>query len=85
VQGAAFDAAGRLWITRRGSTFGELQRLDPGSGAVVEQFAMPAGVEDISFDPQGGLWAVGEAGSRRWLSWATFFPVVFRLEPGSLR
>jgi hypothetical protein len=46
---------------------------------------MPAGIEDISFDPQGGLWAVSEAGSKRWLGWATFFPVVFRLELASLR
>ncbi len=85
AQGAAFDAAGGLWITRSGSTFGELVQLDRRTGAVLKRFAMPAGIEDISFDPQGGLWAVGEAGSRRWLGWATFFPVVFRLEPGSLR
>jgi len=85
AQGAAFDAAGRLWITRSGSTFGELLQLDPRDGAVLKRFAMPAGIEDIGFDPQGGLWAVGEAGSKRWLGWATYFPVVFRLEPALLR
>jgi sugar lactone lactonase YvrE len=80
VQGAAFDAAGRLWITRSGSTFGELLTLEPATGAVMQLLHMPAGIEDISFDPQGGLWAVSEAGSKRWLGWKTFFPVVFRLQ-----
>jgi hypothetical protein len=85
VQGAAFDPGGRLWITRSGSTFGELLQLDQATGAVLQRFAMPDGIEDIAFDPQGGLWAVSEAGSRRWLGWNTFFPVVFRLQPALLR
>jgi sugar lactone lactonase YvrE len=85
VQGAAFDAAGRLWITRSGSTFGELLQVDRRTGAILKRFAMPAGVEDISFAPDGGLWSVSEAGSKRWLGWETFFPVVFRLEPELLR
>jgi sugar lactone lactonase YvrE len=85
AQGAAFDAAGRLWITRSGSTFGELLQLDPRTGAILKRFAMPAGIEDISFAPDGGLWSVGEAGSKRWLGWKTFFPVVFRLQPDLLR
>jgi hypothetical protein len=85
VQGAAFDAAGRLWVTRSGSTFGELLTLDLATGAVVQGRQVPAGIEDISFDPQGGLWAVSEAGSKRWLGWETFFPVVFRLQGHLLR
>jgi outer membrane protein assembly factor BamB len=85
VQGAAFDAAGRLWVTRSGSAFGELLQLDRRTGAVLKRFAMPAGIEDISFDREGGLWSVSEAGSKRWLGWNTFFPVVFRLEPDLLR
>jgi hypothetical protein len=85
VQGAAFDSAGQLWVTRSGSTFGELLRLDLATGAVQERFAMPAGVEDIGFEPGSRLWAVGEAGSRRWLAWSTFFPVLFQLEVTRLR
>jgi sugar lactone lactonase YvrE len=85
VQGAAFDAAGRLWVTRSGSTFGELLTLEPATGAAILRLDMPAGIEDISFAPDGGLWGVGEAGSKRWLGWKTFFPVVFRLQPDLLR
>ena len=85
VQGAAFDAAGRLWVTRSGSTFGELLALDPRTGETWQRTIMPAGIEDISFDPQGRLWAVSEAGSKRWLSWTTFFPVIFRLHARLVR
>jgi streptogramin lyase len=85
VQGAAFDPAGRLWITRSGATFGELLQLDPRTGAVLQEFAMPAGIEDIGFDRKGGLWAVSEAGSKRWLGWTTYFPLIFRLQPALLR
>lgn len=85
AQGAAYDAAGRLWVTRSGAELGELLQIDMATGAVLQKFAMPAGTEDISFEPEGGLWAVSEAGSKRWLGWSTFFPVIFRLEPGKLR
>lgn len=85
VQGAALDSTGRLWVTRSGSTFGELLQIDVGTGAVLQRFAMPAGIEDISFEPSGGLWAIGEAGSRRWLAWPTFFPILFQLEVTWLR
>ncbi len=85
AQGAAFDAKGQLWETRSSGSFGELVRLDQKSGAVVEKFAIPAGTEDIGFDANGHLWAVSEAGSKRWLSWATFFPVVFQVDMSRLR
>lgn len=85
AQGAAFDPAGRLWITRSGGSFGELVQLDAQSGAIGARFPMPAGTEDIGFDAEGRLWTVSEAGSRRWLSWATFFPVVFQVDMSRLR
>lgn len=85
TQGAAFDGVGRLWVTRSGGSFGELVEVDAQSGALGKRFAMPAGTEDIGFDADGRLWTVSEAGSRRWLSWATFFPVVFQVDMGRLR
>jgi sugar lactone lactonase YvrE len=85
AQGAAFDAAGRLWITRSSGKLGELVRLDPVTGAVEARFAMPVGVEDLSFDGSGRLWTLSEAGSRRWLDWPTFFPLVFAIDTAKLR
>lgn len=85
AQGGAFDAAGRLWITRSGSKFGELLQLDVNSGEVKARYAMPAGIEDLSFDAAGQIWSMSEAGSQRWLQWETFFPVIFRVDPQSLR
>ncbi len=85
AQGAAFAPDGRLWITRSGSKFGELLRLDPKTGAIEARYEMPAGIEDISFAPDGRLWSVVEAGSRRWNSWTTFFPLVFEIDVARLR
>jgi streptogramin lyase len=85
VQGAAFDPAGRLWVTRSSGSFGELVEVKLESGAIGARFAFPVGTEDIGFDADGRLWAVSEAGSKRWLSWSTFFPVVFQVDMGRLR
>lgn len=85
AQGGAFDAAGRLWITRSGSKFGELLQLDAATGDVTARYAMPAGIEDLSFDAAGQIWSLSEAGSRRWLAWETFFPVIFGIDSQRLR
>lgn len=85
AQGGAFDAAGRLWISRSTGSFGELVRLDAASGAVQARYEMPAGLEDLGFDAQGRLWTLSEAGSRRWNQWATFYPLVFALDPAKLK
>jgi len=85
TQGAAFAADGALWLTQSGSTLGRLQRLDPATGEVTASFAMPAGIEDIEFAPDGRLWLVSEAGSRRWNGWATFFPLLFAVDVARLR
>jgi hypothetical protein len=79
------DAKGQLWITRSSGSFGELVKLDAQSGAVLARHAMPAGTEDIGFDAKGHLWTVSEAGSKRWLAWSTFFPVVFQVDMSRLR
>lgn len=85
TQGAAFAADGALWLTQSGSTLGRLQRLDPRTGEVTASFAMPAGIEDIEFAPDGRLWLVSEAGSQRWNGWATFFPLLFAVDVARLR
>jgi sugar lactone lactonase YvrE len=85
AQGGAFDATGRLWITRSGGNFGELMQLDAKTGEVKARYAMPAGIEDLSFDAAGQIWSLSEAGSQRWLQWETFFPVIFRVDPQQLR
>lgn len=85
AQGAAFDSRGRLWVTRSGSKFGELLELHPETGSVRGTYAMPAGIEDLSFDALGGMWSVSEAGARRWAGWATFYPILFRLDPTRLK
>jgi sugar lactone lactonase YvrE len=85
TQGAAAAADGSLWLTQSGSKFGRLQKIDAQSGEVLASYAMPAGIEDIEFDADGRLWAVSEAGSRRWLAWPTFFPVVFSVDISALR
>lgn len=77
TQGAAFAADGTLWLTQSGSTVGRLQRIDRASGQVTGDYAMPAGIEDIEFAPDGRLWLVSEAGSQRWSGWATFYPLLF--------
>ncbi|BBK34846.1 hypothetical protein STHU_54800 [Allostella humosa] len=85
AQGAGFDPAGALWITRSSSRIGQLLKLDPVDGRVVATHETAIGIEDISFDADGGLWSVSEAGSRRWLAWATFYPLLFRMAPDRLR
>lgn len=85
AQGAAFDPAGNLWITRSSSRIGELLKLDPADGRVVATFDTAIGIEDIGFDAEGRLWSVSEAGTKRWLNWKTFYPLLFRLDPAKLR
>ncbi|MFT8245614.1 hypothetical protein [Roseomonas sp. BN140053] len=86
AQGAAVDREGRLWVSASsGNQMGRLFRLDPRSGAILGDHAMPGGIEDIGGAPDGMLWAVSEAGSERWSSWNTFFPLVFEIDPAKLR
>lgn len=88
AQGAAFDRAGRLWISASGSRFGRLCRLDDigaAGGKATACYATAAGIEGLAFDNRGRLWAVSEAGSLRWRGWPTTFPLLFRLDPARLR
>lgn len=80
TQGAAVTTSGTLWVSRSEIGWGALEELDIGSGRVGRRYPVPGGIEGISFDSDGGIWAVSEAGARhnRWIS--SFFPVIFRLD-----
>lgn len=85
AQGATFDAQGNLWISASNGRMGRLYRIDTQTGAVLAQHEAMAGLEDLARGEDGLLWAVGEAGSQRWNSWATFFPLLFSFDPAALR
>jgi len=85
AQGAVFDAKGQLWISASNGRMGRLYRIDAQTGAVLAEHAAMAGLEDLARGEGGLLWAVGEAGSQRWNSWATFFPLLFSFDPASLK
>jgi len=85
AQGAAVAASGELWVSRSEIAWGALDELDIAGGRAVRRYAVPGGIEGISFDDAGRMWAVSEAGARhnRWIS--PFFPVIFRLDLGRLQ
>ena len=80
AQGGAFAPDGSFWLSYSSHDFGRVEQVDPASGRVLASYPLVSGTEDISFDGKGGLWAVSEAGSLRWRSWRTSFPLVFRLD-----
>jgi len=90
AQGAAFDRNGRLWVARSAGRWGELDRLDPATGAVERHYAVAPGIEGIAFDGDGVLWAVSEAGARHvydnfFAALVTpFFPLVFAIDVSRL-
>ena len=91
AQGAAFDAAGKLWIARSGLKWGGLVRLDPKNGRIERSFAFVPGIEGIAFDPAGRMWAASEAGVRHYFdpspeaAAAPFYPLVFSTDVAKLR
>lgn len=85
TQGATFDTEGRLWLSQSGAEGGVVQRLDAETGVLLDLFEVMAGIEDLSFDKTGNLWSVSEAGSLRWRSWETYYPLIFSLDVGRLK
>ena len=83
-QGAAFDRDGFLWLSQSSSQFGRLQKVDPKSGKVLASYAAVDGIEDLGFDADGRLWAVSEAGSKRWFNWPTYYPILFSIDVRAL-
>lgn len=84
AQGAVFDEHGQLWISASNGRMGRLYRIDTQTGAVLAEHAAMAGLEDLAHGADGLLWAVGEAGTQRWNSWTTFFPLLFSFDPALL-
>ncbi len=90
AQGAAIDAAGRLWVARSDLRWGALDRIDRATGQVERHYEAPAGIEGIAFDGTGRLWAVSEAGARHFhdQSWMAlvmpFHPLIFAIDPARL-
>jgi sugar lactone lactonase YvrE len=90
AQGAATDAAGRLWVARSDLRWGELDRLDAATGRVEREYQAPPGIEGIAFDAAGRLWAVSEAGARHYYdSWRglvlPFYPLIVAIDPARLQ
>jgi len=89
AQGAAIDAAGRLWVARSDLRWGELDRLDPATGKVEREYKAPPGIEGIAFAADGRLWAVSEAGARHYYDgWRAvvlpFYPLIVAIDPDRL-
>lgn len=90
AQGAAIDKNGALWIARSDTRWGELDRLDAASGAVLQRYKAAPQIQGIAFDSAGLLWVVSEAGVRHdydnfFIRQVTaFFPLVFTIDPAKL-
>jgi len=83
-QGAAVDKD-HIWMSASSSQIGALYRLDRKGGNVLARYETIIGIEGIAFDAQGRLWAVSEAGARKWLHWKSHFPVMFLIDPAKLQ
>jgi hypothetical protein len=84
AQGAAFDAAGDLWVSASNGQWGKLYRLDR-TGRIQAQYEMPAGLEDLTVDANGRLWGLSESGTRKYMHWATRFPFIFEIDVAKLK
>jgi len=84
-QGATFDKDGYLWLSQSGSKMGKLQKVDPSNGKVLKEYELMAGLEDLATAPDGKLWSVSEAGTKRWLNWQTFYPLIFEIDITKLK
>ena len=84
AQGAAFDTSGNLWVSASNGRWGKLYRLDR-KGTVQAEYAMVAGLEDLTVDDAGQLWGLSESGTMKYLAWETKFPFIFQIDVGALK
>lgn len=83
-QGMTFQGKDTIWIASSSSQIGWLHRIERATGKVLERHDTVIGIEGIAFDG-GKLWAVSEAGAKKYLHWKLHFPVVFDIDPAKLR
>ena len=87
AQGGAFDRNGNLWIAASyGPVTSYLYRVDRKTGQVLARYDMPSRIEGIAFDDEGRLWAISEAGSRKYHNGRDpDFPFIFTIDPAKLK
>jgi hypothetical protein len=83
-QGAAIEGDS-IWMAASSSRIGALYRLDRRTGQVLARYDTVTGIEGIAFDFEGRLWAVSEAGAKKYLHWAQHFPAIFAVDVAKLR
>jgi hypothetical protein len=57
AQGAAIAPSGKLWVSRSEIGRGSLEKLDIASDLIQQRYAVPGGIEGISLDASGRMWA----------------------------
>jgi sugar lactone lactonase YvrE len=87
AQGGALDRNGNLWISAsQGPRTSYLYRVDPRTGAPIARYDMPSRIENIVFDEDGHLWAISEAGSRKYHKPGDpDFPFIFEIDVAKLK
>jgi hypothetical protein len=99
ANGMTFDSPGNMWITSTNSKHGILYKLDPtkgcspssqtkctipGTTTLPPHYNIPIGSEDLSFDENGKLWTVSEAGCKHWQNWSYSYPFVYQIDTSKL-
>ena len=87
AQGGALDRDGNLWIaSSEGPKMSYLHRVDRKTGAALATYEMPSRIENIVFDKDNRLWAISEAGSRKYhRPGDPDFPFIFEIDVARLR
>ena len=84
-QGGAVAPDGSIWLTASTSKIGRLHHLDRKTGAVLATYETVNGIEGADFDKSGRLWAISEAGAKKYMHWPRFFPLIFEIDLAKLK